>query len=79
MLTLLMALPAMAQTPVTGGSSSEEPIGNATMGALLQRGFEIKASSPSGNKFVVFLQKDAQAYACEFVTLTNSRCGAIDQ
>jgi hypothetical protein len=68
---------ALAQTGGFGGSSGSAAA-NMPMGELIADGYEIKASSPSGNKFVVFLQKGEQAYACEFVTLTNSRCGAIE-
>ena len=62
-------LMANAQT-ATGSSKSIE--------ALLKDGFEIKAAAPNGKTFVVFLQKGEEAYACEFVTVTNSRCGAIN-
>ena len=60
---------AHAQT-ATGSSKSID--------ALLRDGFEIKAAAPNGKSFVVFLQKGEEAYACEFVTVTNSRCGAIN-
>ncbi|MEX3009335.1 hypothetical protein [Hoeflea sp. TYP-13] len=50
----------------------------ATMKSLLQQGYEIKAAAPNGSKYVVFMQKDNSAYACEFVTVTSSRCGAIN-
>lgn len=46
--------------------------------ALLNDGFEIKAAAPNGKSFVLFLQKGEEAYACEFVTVTSSRCGAIN-
>lgn len=62
---------ATAQTTSTSGSSK-------TMKALLEEGFEIKAAAPNGSRYVVFMQKDKAAYACEFVTVTNSRCGAIN-
>mgnify|MGYP001824225154 FL=1 len=62
-------LMANAQT-ATGSSKSIE--------AMLRDGFEIKAAAPNGKTFVVFLQKGEEAYACEFVTVTNSRCGAIN-
>jgi len=62
-------LMANAQT-ATGSSKSIK--------ALLNDGFEIKAAVPNGKTFVVFLQKGEEAYACEFVTVTNSRCGAIN-
>jgi hypothetical protein len=62
---------ATAQTTSASGSSK-------TMKALLEEGFEIKAAAPNGSRYVVFMQKDKAAYACEFVTVTNSRCGAIN-
>ena len=49
-----------------------------SMKALLERGFEIRAAAPNGSQYVVFLQKGKAAYACEFKTLTSSRCGAIN-
>ena len=51
---------------------------NVSMRSLLQRGFEIRAAAPNGSQYVVFLQKGEAAYACEFKTLTSSRCGAIN-
>ncbi|MEM9106151.1 MAG: hypothetical protein AAGC96_10905 [Pseudomonadota bacterium] len=60
----------IAQAQSIGSSES--------MQALLRDGFEIKAAAPNGKSFVVFLQKGEKAYACEFVTVTNSRCGEIN-
>jgi hypothetical protein len=59
----------------TGGSSLST---SATMADLLADGYEIKAAAPNGSKFVVFLQKDKSAYACEFVSVTSSRCRTIN-
>ena len=33
---------------------------------------------PNGGKFVVFMQKDQSAYACEMQSLTSSRCGTLN-
>lgn len=66
----LMVLPTTAQD---GGGDSN------TMRGLLRQGFEIKAMAPNGAQYVVLLQKDTAAYACEFVTVSNSRCRAINQ
>ncbi|MEM6463508.1 MAG: hypothetical protein AAF724_16500 [Pseudomonadota bacterium] len=66
----IAAQPAAAQSSSTTGESME---------TLLEQGFEIKAAAPNGDRYVVFLQKDTAAYACEFVTVTNSRCGAINE
>ena len=62
--------PDVGDTTVGGGSKS--------MKELLASGYEIKSSTPNGTKFIVFMQKEKSAYACEFVSLTRSRCGAIN-
>ncbi|MCO6186104.1 hypothetical protein [Rhizobium sp. L1K21] len=72
--SLLIAGSAAAQS-VSGLSSTQE---NPTMKQLLDDGYEIKAAVPNGSKFVVFMQKDQSAFACEFVNLTQTRCGAIN-
>jgi hypothetical protein len=48
------------------------------MGDLLSKGYQIKAAVPNGGKFVVFMQKDQSAYACEMQSLTASRCGTLN-
>ena len=58
--------------------SATEGGGSKSMSNLLSEGYEIKASVPNGTKYIVFMQKDKSAYACEFVTLTRSRCGSIN-
>ncbi|RWX78838.1 hypothetical protein EPK99_09655 [Neorhizobium lilium] len=77
---LLAAAPAafaqQAEAPETGGSTVSG--GTKSMGDLLSQGFEIKSSVANGTKFIVFMQKDKSAYACDFVSLTRSRCGAIN-
>jgi len=60
------------------GGSEVASGGDSTMGDLLSRGYEIKAAVPNGGKFVVFMQKDQSAYACEFSSLTNTRCGSLN-
>ena len=75
--TAAMAIAVGIGTVQMAGAQSSG--GSQSMKSLLQQGFEIKAAAPSGNSFVVFMQKDQAAYACEFVTVTNSRCGAINQ
>ncbi|MBW6420387.1 hypothetical protein KX729_02945 [Rhizobium sp. XQZ8] len=62
-------------SPQNGSTASG---GSRSMRDLLSDGYEIKASVPNGTKFIVFMQKDKSAYACEFVTLTTSRCGSIN-
>ncbi|KQS93875.1 MULTISPECIES: hypothetical protein [unclassified Rhizobium] len=57
---------------LAGGSSG------GTLGQLLSRGYEIKAAVPNGTRYIVFVQKDQSAFACEFVSLAKSRCGSIN-
>ena len=59
-------------------SSSTTSSGDATMAQLVAEGFEIRAAVPNGSKIIVFMQKDQSAYACEFVSLTKTRCGTIN-
>jgi hypothetical protein len=74
---ILAVLPAVAQEKddkspaLSGGPASG-------MAGLLAKGYEIKAAVPNGTRYIVFLQKDQSAYACEFVSLTKSRCGSIN-
>ncbi|RDJ13843.1 hypothetical protein [Rhizobium grahamii] len=64
--------------PKLGQGEVQPPAAKASMGELLSKGYEIKAAVPNGGKFVVFLQKDQSAYACEMKSLTASQCGAIN-
>lgn len=48
------------------------------IGKLIADGYEIKAAVPNGKRFVVFLQKDSTAYACEMSSLAKSQCGQIN-
>ncbi len=69
----LAAGSALAQSSaVSQGSSS------ADMASLIDQGYEIKTSVPNGTRFIVFLQKEKSAYACEFVSVTGSRCKSIN-
>ncbi|NTJ64027.1 hypothetical protein G6M50_35590 [Agrobacterium rhizogenes] len=68
---------AMSTNSAQGGNEAAAG-GDSTMGDLLSRGYEIKAAVPNGGKFVVFMQKDQSAYACEFSSLTNTRCGSLN-
>ena len=70
---LMSASSALAQD--TGISTTNA---SATMASLIAQGYEIKAAVPNGTKFIVFLQKDKSAYACEFSTLASSRCGSLN-
>jgi hypothetical protein len=76
---LLSAAPvAFAQQQSDAPAISTQSGGSKSMKDLLSEGYEIKTSVPSGTKFIVFMQKDKSAYACEFVSLTRSRCGSIN-
>ncbi len=68
-----------AKSPnVAKGDNAIPPGTELTMADLVSRGYEIKAAVPNGGKFVVFMQKDQSAYACEFLSLTDTRCGSIN-
>ena len=77
--SMLAAAPAFAQetAPKSGDPAISGSSGNG-MAKLLSQGYEIRAAVPNGTRYIVFLQKDQSAYACEFVTLTTSRCGSIN-
>jgi hypothetical protein len=66
------------QAQPNDGPISTQSGGSKSMKDLLSDGYEIKTSVPNGTKFIVFMQKDKSAYACEFVSLTRSRCGSIN-
>ncbi|MBT9368307.1 hypothetical protein [Rhizobium sp. CSW-27] len=72
---LLASGSALAQTsePSTQSGGASE-----TMAHLLSREYEIKAAVPNGTKLIVFLQKGTSAYACEFVSVTKTRCGSVN-
>ena len=71
--TVLLATNAQAQDSGVSSSGS-----SSSMGDLIKQGYEIKSTVSSGSKLIVFLQKENSAYACEFTSLTNSRCGSIN-
>lgn len=68
---------AVAQT-ASGTDTGVSTASTITMKALLAQGYEIKTAVPNGTSFVVFMQKEQSAYACEFVSLTETQCGAIN-
>lgn len=75
----LSALSSQALAETVGGvTGAVVAPPSSTMGQLLSQGYEIKAAVPNGDKFVIFMQKEQSAYACEFVSITNTRCGAIN-
>lgn len=69
---------AIGANSAKGGNEVTSGEGDSTMADLLSRGYQIKAAVPNGGKFVVFMQKDQSAYACEFSSLTNTRCGSLN-
>jgi hypothetical protein len=76
---LFAAGPAVAQE--TASDTGDPSLGSSSgsgLGKLLSQGYEIRAAVPNGTRYIVFLQKDQSAYACEFVSLTKSRCGSIN-
>ena len=77
----LMLAAAAAFAQETAPTSDDPALGSSSgsgMGKLLTQGYEIRAAVPNGTRYIVFLQKDQSAYACEFVSLTKSRCGSIN-
>ena len=73
-----MSASALAQTATDEGGISLSSGGSSTIKQLLSSGYEIKASVPNGSTFIVFMQKDKAAYACEFVTVARSRCETLN-
>ncbi|SSC68299.1 hypothetical protein [Ciceribacter selenitireducens] len=73
--TAALLFAAFAQAQDAGVSSSGSA---SSMGDLIKQGYEIKSTVSNGSKLIVFLQKENSAYACEFTSLTNSRCGSIN-
>ena len=74
---------ALAFAMTASGALAQDAAGSsgasqASMAELLRQGYEIKAAVPNGPKYIVFLQKDNSAYACEFASLAKSRCGSIN-
>ncbi|HSX73143.1 MAG TPA: hypothetical protein VLG73_02990 [Shinella sp.] len=72
LILLASAAAANAQQDVAVGASG------ATIGALASQGYEIKAAAQNGSRYVVFMQKDTSAYACEFVNTTQTQCRQIN-
>ncbi|MBP1860887.1 hypothetical protein [Rhizobium herbae] len=75
---VLAAAPALAQQAAQPSEAMSSSDAGSGMGKLLTQGYEIRAAVPNGTRYIVFLQKDQSAYACEFVSLTKSRCGSIN-
>jgi hypothetical protein len=69
---LVIAASAARAQDTTEGSVS------MSMAQLVKDGYEIKAAAPNGSRYVVFMQKEKSAYACEFVNVTTTRCRQIN-
>ena len=66
-------------TRIAAANAQQGEVGTSpTMGELASQGYEIKAAAPNGRRYVVFMQNDKSAYACEFASLTKTRCGTIN-
>lgn len=72
--SLVLVSSAVLAQETTDATTSAE---GSSMGTLISEGYEIKAAVPNGKRFVVFLQKDNEGYACEMANLTTSQCGKI--
>ena len=57
---------------------ADDAVVSSTMGELVSQGYEIKAAAPNGSRFVIFMQNDKSAYACEFVNTTQTQCRLIN-
>ena len=67
---------ANAQDAEAGGEGGAT---QSTMARLLADGYEIKGTAQASSRYIVFMQKDKSAYACQFVTVTTTRCGLITE
>jgi hypothetical protein len=77
---LALAIAAVLLTAAAApAQQAEEPvIASFTMGELSSQGYEIKAAAPNGSRYVIFMQNDKSAYACEFVNTTDTQCRQIN-
>lgn len=71
----------IATAAAAGAQQASQDVASASgvsMGDLASRGYEIKAAAQNGSRYVVFMQNDKSAYACEFVNVTTTRCRQIN-
>ena len=73
-IAMVLATAAAANAQQAEGEAAQ----SFTMGELASQGFEIKAAAQNGSRYVVFMQNDKSAYACEFVNVTTTRCRQIN-
>ena len=70
-----LAQQGLEDTQGLGGAAETSA---SSMSQLLENGYEIKATAPNGNRYVIFMQKEKSAYACEFVNVSTTRCRPIN-
>ena len=75
-----VAFAAIVFFAATAAFAQDADVGSAakTMGQLVSEGYEIKAAAPNGSRYVIFMQNDQSAYACEFVNTANTQCRPIN-
>lgn len=74
-----LAIAAIVLTAAAAqAQQADEPVASSTMGELVSQGYEIKAAAPNGSRFVIFMQNEKSAYACEFVNTTQTQCRQIN-
>ena len=81
---LSIALVALIASTASVYAQNADPVGTAgaaqsTMARLLADGYEIKGTAQASSRYIVFMQKEKTAYACQFVTVTTTRCGLITE
>ena len=74
-----LAIAAVLLTAAAANAQqAREPAASATMAELASQGYEIKAAAPNGSRYVIFMQNDQSAYACEFVNTAQTQCRQIN-
>lgn len=58
-------------------SSTRFENAGGSVGQLVAQGYEIKSVVLNSGKYIVFLQKERKAFACEFSRVNRSRCAEI--
>ncbi len=84
MLRLSFALAVLAASAAAAlaqetDASPQAGTTQSTMARLLADGYEIKGTAQASSRYIVFMQKEKTAYACQFVTVTTTRCGLITE
>ena len=77
-LAALIATISIAQAQDAATGTDAAPGQARTMAQLLAEGYEIKGTAQASSRYIVFMQKEKSAYACQFVTVTTTRCGLIN-